>query len=145
MVIAACLFLLVATTLIHYHVLWGLSGSLLHSHVAPRTQVVIVILTEMAAHGLQIALYGLAIYALIHWAGAGTLSGTDSSLAQCLFFSAETFTSLGYGDVVPTGSLRLLAGVETLNGLILIGWSASYTYIVMNRHWDARAVGGGRG
>jgi hypothetical protein len=36
---------------------------------------------------------------------------------------------------VPSGSLRLLAGVEALNGLLLIGWSASYVYIAMERFW----------
>jgi len=60
--------------------------------------------------------------------------------ATALYFSAETYTSLGYGDVVPTGPLRTLAGVEALNGLLLIGWSASFTYVAMQRFWgDARA------
>ena len=35
------------------------------------------------------------------------------------------------------GELRLLAGVEALNGLLLIGWSASYTYIAMERFWTS--------
>lgn len=43
--------------------------------------------------------------------------------SRCLYFSAETFTTLGYGDVVPHGDLRLLAGIEALNGLLLIGWT----------------------
>jgi hypothetical protein len=37
---------------------------------------------------------------------------------------------------VPDGVLRLLAGVEALNGLLLIGWSASYTYLAMERFWN---------
>jgi len=54
-----------------------------------------------------------------------------------MYFSAETFTSLGFGDLVPVGSIRPLAGVEALNGLLLIGWSASYAYIAMERFWSA--------
>jgi hypothetical protein len=42
---------------------------------------------------------------------------------------------LGYGDVVPHGPLRLLAGVEALTGLLMIGWSASFTYVSMARFW----------
>lgn len=69
--------------------------------------------------------------------GTGTLGDAGRfSLSQCLYFSAETYSSLGYGDVVPGGDLRLLAGVEVLNGLLLIGWSASYTYIAMERFWN---------
>jgi len=41
--------------------------------------------------------------------------------------------------VVPTGDLRLVAGVEALNGLLLIGWSASYTFIAMERFWQAES------
>lgn len=52
-----------------------------------------------------------------------------------LYFSAETYTSLGYGDIVPHGALRLLAGTETLTGLLMIGWSASHAFVVMERFW----------
>ncbi|MFT5782459.1 MAG: hypothetical protein ACI9EB_001852 [Pseudomonas sp.] len=33
--------------------------------------------------------------------------------------------------------MRLIAGVEALNGLLLIGWTASSTYIAMERFWKA--------
>ena len=56
-----------------------------------------------------------------------------------MYFSAETYTSLGFGDVTPLGPIRLLAGVEALNGLLLIGWSASYTFIAMERFWQAES------
>jgi hypothetical protein len=70
--------------------------------------------------------------------GIGSLAGAGGpTLTNCLYFSAETYTSLGFGDIVPSGPLRLLAGVETLNGLLLIGWSASFTYLSMERFWDA--------
>ncbi|MGH9929827.1 MAG: potassium channel family protein, partial [Pyrinomonadaceae bacterium] len=58
------------------------------------------------------------------------------SLSASLYFSTETYTSFGYGDVIPSGDLRMVAGVEALNGLLLIGWSASYTYIAMVRFWS---------
>jgi hypothetical protein len=31
--------------------------------------------------------------------------------------------------------MRLVSGVEALNGLLLIGWSASFTYLAMERYW----------
>jgi hypothetical protein len=82
-------------------------------------------------------LYGGAYYVLIHVFLLGALvGGADSSLATCLYFSAETFTSLGLGDLFPSGPVRMVAGAETLNGLLLIGWSASYAYLAMERFWD---------
>jgi hypothetical protein len=31
--------------------------------------------------------------------------------------------------------MRLIAGIESLNGLVLIGWSASFTYLTMEEFW----------
>ena len=53
-----------------------------------------------------------------------------------VYFSGITFTTLGYGDIVPSGTLRMMAGAEALNGLLLIGWSASYAHIAMERFWQ---------
>ena len=50
-----------------------------------------------------------------------------------LNFSLVTYTSLGYGDIAPLGPARLLAGIESL-----IAWSASFTYLEMQRHWYAQ-------
>lgn len=36
---------------------------------------------------------------------------------------------------MPTSHTRMIAGVEALNGLLLIGWSASFTYLAMERYW----------
>jgi hypothetical protein len=128
--------LLALTTVIHYEVLRGLTVSLPRIEVPPRARLVVVIFTTFFAHAAEIFLYAVTFYLLVRYLGAGTLgeAGT-ASLTVCLYFSAETYTSLGYGDILPSGSLRLLAGMEALNGLLLIGWSASYTYIAMERFW----------
>jgi hypothetical protein len=135
-VATACLVLLIATTVVHYEVLRLLSVSLPKLEMQARRKLIIVILGTSLAHALEIALYGLAFYLLAQYLGAGTL-GLPSQLtfARCLYFSAETYSSLGYGDIVPTGALRLLAGMEALNGLLLIGWTGSFTYISMARFW----------
>lgn len=132
-----CLILLVLTTIIHYEVLRGLAVLLPDMSIKPRARLIVVILVTFVAHLVEIALYAIAIYGLVRFGGLGTLGDASRfSLDVSLYFSAETYTSLGYGDVVPGGALRLLAGVEALNGLLLIGWSASYTYIAMERFWS---------
>ncbi len=55
-------------------------------------------------------------------------------------FSMATYTTLGFGDVFPRGPIRLVAGVEAFNGLVLIGWSASYTYFAMRKLRDAHCA-----
>jgi hypothetical protein len=132
-----CVVLLVLTTVIHYEALRALNVGLPVVRIPARAKLVVVIFAAFLAHAAEIFLYAVAFYMLAQYLGAGTLGAPGhSSFTLCLYFSAETYTSLGYGDVVPGGNLRLLAGMETLNGLLLIGWSASYTYIAMERFWS---------
>lgn len=133
---ACCALLVVLATVTHYEVLRGLSAALAALAVHSRGKLLVVIFATFSAHAAEILLYAVGIYLLSHYAHLGTLGGHGgSSFPSTIYFSAETYTSLGYGDVVPTGDLRLIAGVEALNGLLLIGWSASYTYIAMERYW----------
>lgn len=54
---------------------------------------------------------------------------------DCVYLSFITFTTVGYGDVVPRGMIRYLTGIEALAGLILITWSASFLFIEMQKYW----------
>jgi hypothetical protein len=136
--IAACLLLLVATTVIHYEVLRLLTAILPALRIRPRLQLILVIIGAFGAHFIEILLYGVAYCVLATWFDVGSM-GEPGPLpfSRCLYFSAETYTTLGYGDVLPHGDLRLLAGVEALNGMLLIGWTASYTYLSMARFWGS--------
>jgi Ion channel len=136
LVLVCCLILLLTTTAIHYEVLRLLSFGLGAMRIPARVKLNVVIVAAFTSHALQMLLYGVAYYGAIHVLDLGDLiGGTGSSWANCLYFSAETFTSLGLGDLVPSGPVRMIAGAETLNGLLLIGWSASFTYLAMERFW----------
>ena len=64
-----------------------------------------------------------------------------TSLFDAVYFSATAYTTLGLGDLSPVGAIRMLAGMESVTGLLLITWSASFTYLEMSRLWtdDRRA------
>jgi hypothetical protein len=137
-----CVVLLVLTTVIHYEILRLLNAGLPRLVMPPRARLTVVIFGTFVAHAAEIFLYAAGFYLLARYLGYGRLNETmRSSLTLCLYFSAETYTSLGYGDVLPGGDLRLLAGMEALNGLLLIGWSASYTYLAMERFWGDHGSG----
>jgi hypothetical protein len=132
-----CLFLLVATTVIHYEVLRLLTACLPILRIRPRMQLIFVILGAFCAHFLEILLYGGAYWLLATVFDIGNMGNPGPlPFTRCLYFSAETYTTLGYGDVLPHGDLRLLAGLEALNGMLLIGWTASYTFLSMERFWN---------
>ena len=87
-------------------------------------------------HCLEILLFGSAFYIGVEHLDIGLLRGEFSGhFREYIYFSLVSYTSLGLGDVYPYGPLRLLTGVEALTGLIIIGWSASFTYFCMSRLW----------
>jgi len=69
----------------------------------------------------------------------GHLEGNfTGSLMDCVYFSFTTFTTLGFGDITPLGDLRYLVGIESLTGLVLITWTASFLFFEMQRFWDVQ-------
>ena len=87
-------------------------------------------------HVTEIVLYTGAIAIATDVLHLGRLVGdVDGSNLELLYFSAETYTSLGFGDIIPMGQMRLIASFEPLNGLILLGWSASFLHLEVNRYW----------
>lgn len=142
----ASVLLIVVTTLIHYEVLGTLSTRLPRLAISGRIKLVLVVFAALAAHVAEMAVYGGVLFLAIRNLDVGTLNGLSGSslLENTLYFSAETYTSLGFGDIAPLGPVRLLAGVEALNGLLLIGWSASFLYLAMERYWDAPRNGADR-
>ncbi len=135
-VISTCGLLIALTVLIHFEVLRALNAGLPKLNIPSRNKLLVVIFTAFAAHTLEIFIYGLGFFVLIKYLSVGSLVGTaEFSLFNCFYFSAETYTSLGFGDLTPNGPVRLLVGIEALNGLLLIGWSASYTYFAMEQFW----------
>ena len=63
-----------------------------------------------------------------------------SNISAYLYYSVTTYSSLGVGDVYALGGLRLITGVETINGLTLIAWSATFTYFAVQKMWDAHGL-----
>jgi Ion channel len=49
------------------------------------------------------------------------LDGRVRNLATALYFSFVTATSVGYGDVVPLGAVRIVAIAEAVAGLLIFG------------------------
>jgi hypothetical protein len=51
------------------------------------------------------------------------------------YYSATTYTGLGFGDIRPTGALRLFTAIEALTGLVIIAWTASAVFLAMQQYW----------
>lgn len=62
-----------------------------------------------------------------------------SDLHTALYFSAVTYTTTGYGDLVLTKEWRLVGGVEALTGILMCGWSAAVFFAVVSRMNESRS------
>lgn len=101
-----------------------------------RRQLVAIWGLLLSAHVLEVWLYAGAYWAAEHFAW-GQLVGIDGTV-DYLYFSAVVYTTLGFGDIVPVDSVRLLAGSQALVGLCLIAWSATATYAQVNARTASR-------
>lgn len=128
--------LVVATFLFHYAVLRWLSGGMAHIAMTAGVRILVIVLVALVAHLVEVALYAGA-YAIARGALAlGDFGGrTIAEPLDYFYFSIVSYTSLGLGDVFPSGHLRFITGVEALNGLLLIAWSGSFIYIAMGHLW----------
>jgi hypothetical protein len=70
------------------------------------------------------------------WAVAYLWTGRLPDLETATYFSLVTYTTIGYGDVVLTPGWRLMAGIEGLTGILLVGWSTAFTFTVLNRMYE---------
>ena len=70
---------------------------------------------------------------IVVWGAAYTVLGVFPDPETAAYFSAVTYTTVGYGDLVPPAEWRLLAGMEGLTGILMCGWSTGYFFAVVSR------------
>lgn len=75
-----------------------------------------VVLGLFALHGVEIWLYAL-VYLEI-----GALSG----LEEAVYFSTITYGTIGYDDEGFHPAWQLVAAIEGINGVLLMGWSTAF-------------------
>ena len=138
LVILAAVVIVSSCLVLHYEVLAGCNRYLpLLSH-RRRRRVLILLFIILATHVAEIWLFGAGYALLTRSAELGTVAGLPTAqLPDFVYFSAMTYTTVGFGDAVPIGPIRFLAGMEALTGFVMITWSASYTFLEMQRDWRA--------
>lgn len=137
--VAITLIAVVACITLHYEVSLRLWRRLEQSHSSLRRRFLKLIFGLFAAHVTEIWIFALAMALLAPHPLAGELVGGEAiAFLDYVYFSAITYTTLGYGDLIPSGPIRFVSGTEALIGFMLITWSASLTFLEMQRHWSSR-------
>ena len=140
-VVAATLLTLGACVLFQYEYLVTVWRRLSAHTGHRRVKVLYGIFSVILLHVLQIWLFGAVLFLLLLWPACGSLAGPESaSFLECVYLSAATFSTVGFGDVAPVGAIRFLSGTQALTGFVLITWSASFTYLEMEKFWRPESM-----
>lgn len=137
--------IIVACVIVHYEGLSALTRWAAHGVLPARMRIAVIICGQLVLHVIEIALFALGYSALssqfdvgiLTWiglAGDGDIPLLDD-FWDYFYYSAVSYTTLGFGDFVPVGALRFMTGLEAVAGLVLITWSASFTFLEMQRYW----------
>ncbi|GAA3956773.1 potassium channel family protein [Allohahella marinimesophila] len=129
----------VLTVMLHYEAFILFGRIVGQSKLSHRRRMLLLIFGLLLVHIVAIWGFGISAWWLVEINHAGELTGYDGlSFLDFIFMSAVTYTTLGYGDMIPLGPIRFLYGTQALVGLVLITWSASYAFLEMQRNWNKR-------
>ncbi len=130
--------------LIHFEMLRQLSRIIPKMATMLRFRVLCALFGALIAHIVEVQLFAMGYYAMTHFpwpdlVNFGTIVNSEGeaniSLRDCNYFSFVSYTTLGFGEIIPVGHIRFLSGLEALTGLVLVAWTASFMYVEMERFW----------
>jgi len=146
-VAAVCL-----SVLVHYEGLLFTSRRLATLGLLRRTKVLYGIGSVLILHVFEIWILGLTLWLLLQLPACDSLGPTPQHLLDALYFSAVTYTTVGFGDLAPIGPNRFLAGTEALTVVSCSSpgrlrsptwrWSVSGATVKLSggRHRDAKSA-----
>jgi hypothetical protein len=128
--------IVIGTVLLHYESLSWFGRVLKARVLHHRAKIAALIFAQLGLHIIEIWLFAAGYLLMIRSPAYGAIEpSAHLGFLDLVYFSAMTYTTVGYGDLVPSGSIRFLCGMEALTGFVLITWSASFTFLEMQRYW----------
>jgi len=141
MIFLIAFLLAAAVVVIHYEMLFAIAKFTHKKKRAHRYDMLIVVSGVTLAHLLE-----AWFFAVTYWLRTEYLRldhfvyENPKHFFDYFYFSLETYTTLGYGDLYLTGQGRLLSSMEGLMGLLLLGWSASFILLILKEKWDKGVI-----
>ncbi len=122
---------------VHYELLYRLGTVVKAFSFGPRQEVVFGVMLALAAHTIEIYIFAGGYYYVLHTPELGSFMGESKmeDFFDCVYLSFVTYSTLGFGDIVPDGWVRFMVGMEAVTGLVQIAWTASFLYFQMETGW----------
>jgi len=127
--VALSLATLFACVAAHYEVLAALARLTAGRPGSRRIRLFLAISGLLTVHMCEIALFAGAFYLGVEVLNLGSfVNPRPMAPMDYFYYAAETYSSLGYGDIYPLGTVRLLASITPVIGLLLMGWSSAFLF-----------------
>ena len=85
-----------------------------------------------------IVIFGIIFHLAVEYGNLGIFTGAVNeeygTLADALYYSFTTYTTVGYGDIALDGQLVFLAAVEAVTGTVLMASSAAIVFIMLQKY-----------
>jgi len=79
--------------------------------------------------------FGLLLLHLLQitvWAAFYHLRGCFASFDLSFYYSATSYATVGYGDVIPPLPWRVFGAIEAVTGVLMFGWSTGVLFSVVS-------------
>lgn len=79
--------------------------------------------------------YGLLVLHLLQilvWAVCYQWGGCFTDFTTSFYYSATSYSTVGYGDVNPPKNWRIVGAIEAVTGILMFGWSTGVLFSVVN-------------
>jgi hypothetical protein len=87
-----------------------------NGHPSRTLAIIATVLGIFVVMSVEVWLWAICHYAI----------GVVDDFETALYYSTVTFSTLGFGDVLPHREWRIFGALESINGFLLIGWSTAY-------------------
>jgi hypothetical protein len=123
--------LVAITVMIHATGLGLVLSHVLHSRARSedtRSWPIIWLLIRIAWLLIVIHMVAIFVWALFFW-----LAKCMPDIESSFYFSAVTYATIGYGDLVLPKEWRMLGPIEGFTGILMFGLSTAFFFIVVSK------------
>lgn len=93
-----------------------------------RARVFVTLVCLIVTHIVEIYVFAI-VYGLMSLDPQfGTIVDLESA-TDFVYYSSVVYTTVGFGDLYPTGPIRVVTAIEAIVGLVLITWSATFMFV----------------
>ncbi|MBN8459046.1 MAG: two pore domain potassium channel family protein [Verrucomicrobia bacterium] len=70
---------------------------------------------------------------ILVWAAVYQWEGCFADFGTAFYYSTTSYSTVGYGDVIPSAKWRTMGAVEAVIGILMFGWSTGALFTCVNR------------